>query len=488
MANGSYRLDLKRDDARTLMMKMDARLTFAGRERNAAYQLEGERELKHIDYARRLINADFNRAKREVQRRLDFFQTLQEQNKERRQKRGVAWCEEEEKDWERQARAARRRRTLPKIRVHTNHKAEAVGSIRRDQKREFANKMSHVMHLNRSLNALSDSYTKKKELSEKNEAKLGQIGDEHEHNPAENLPSVKPTESQNEPTVSKVKYGMPIQTISLPELPVCKVGPQKRSLSQLISSGEVCKLPGLAPNDGQQADTAGAPKPSLARTFYLNTSTNPQGMSSSDAPAHPPPGFNRTRRRVSIVDPSTSTVPGARSRRRLSIIDTTTQSKKRLPTNTTMGYQQQIPLRFYEVEQNPFLKDENNPEITRSNDLIRADKSDEMYVWLGFDSEEEYERLKKGELLLEIDDDDFSDTNSNADPQLSEERLLELADAKPTGTPAGGLPRRTESKLGAPRILIASSGDMRSMKPLEKFASAARMVMVVRQFQTNAIK
>jgi len=494
MANGSFRLDLKRDDARTLMLKMDARLTYAGRERNAAFQLEGERELKHIDYARHLINADFNRAKREIQRRLDYFHTLQEQNRERRQKRNIAWCEEEERDWDRQARAARRRRTLPKIRVQKNHKAEAVGSIRRDQKKEFANKIAHEMHLNRSLNALNESYAKHKAFSEQNEAMTRNDGENsgaQKSKSGETLPTIKPTESQGEPKTSKVKYGMPTHTISLPGLPVCSVGPQKSSLSQMISSGEVCKLPGIVVNEGQTTETAVPPRRlSLARTFYMNTSTKSPGTNSQEIPS----SFNRTRRRVSIVDPSADPLglkgPGTRSRRRFSIIDPAAQTKKRWAPNQTLGLMQQVPLRFYEIENNPFLKEGDNPEINRSSDLIRADKSDEMYVWLGFESEEEYEKLRKGELMLEFDDDELSDTSSNADQHLTAERLRELremADARPTGTP-DDLPGRTESKLGAPRILIASAGDVSGMKPLERFATAAKMVMVVRQFQTNAIK
>ncbi|XP_038075583.1 uncharacterized protein LOC119743248 [Patiria miniata] len=495
MANGSYRLDLKRDDARTLMLKMDARLTYAGRERNAAYQLEGEREIKHIDYARHLINADFNREKRQIERRLEYFQTLQEHNNDRRKKRDIAWCEEEEKDWERQARAARRRRTLPKIRVHKNHKAEVVGSIRRDQKRQFANKMSHEMHLNRSLNALSDSYAKHQAITKQNEGIIEQRSENslpagQKAETGQRLPSIKPTESQGEPQISKSKYGIPTQTISLPEVPVCKVGPQKSSLSQMISSGEVCKLPDMVPIERHPSSTSGPPpKLNLARTFYMNTSSNSQGTSTNqDITAK----FNRSRRRVSLVDPSAdaSSRPTAHSRRRVSIVDPSIQSKKRLAPNLALGPHQQLPLRFYEIENNPFLNESDNPEINRSNDLIRADKSDEMYVWLGFDSEEEFERLKRGELVLEFDDDDGSDTSSNADHHLTGERLPELhesVDVRPSRTPED-LPKRTESKLSAPRILIASAGAMAGMKPLQKFASAAKMVMVVRQFQTNAIK
>jgi hypothetical protein len=350
------------------------------------------------------------------------------------------------------------------------------------------------MHLNRSLNALSDSYVKHKALAERNAAMLeqgveGNPADGQKNTNGQSLPSIKPTESQGEAKQSRIKYGMPTQTISLPEVPVNKAGPQKSSLSQMITSGEVCKLPGIALNEKQPAGTTGAPpKLSLARTFYMNTSSNPQGASTNqDKPA----AFARSRRRVSIVDPTAdaSNGPGARSRRRFSLVDPSIQSKKRFAPNLTLGNHQQVPLRFYEIEDNPFLKDSDNPEINRSNDLIRADKADEMYVWLGFDSEEEYERLKKGELVLEFDEDG-SDTSSNADHRLTSEHLRELeemAEERPTGT-SQDLPKRTESKLSAPRILIASAAGMDGMKPLEKFAAAAKMVMVVRQFQTSAIK
>ncbi|XP_033624323.1 uncharacterized protein LOC117287866 [Asterias rubens] len=444
MANGSYRLDLKRDDARTLMMKMDARLTYAGRERNAAFQLEGQRELKHIDYARHLINADFNRAKREIQRRIDFFQTLQEQNRERQKKRDIAWCEDEEKDWERKARAARRRRTLPKIKVYKNHKAEAVGSIRRDQKREFANKMTNVMSLNRSLDALTNSYAKRKTRNEQTE-------DEK---------SIKGS-LEDEPKPTQPKYGMPAtQTLSLPELPASKTGPKKSSLSQMISSGET-KFPGIGANEKQQVAAPGKPTNTSLRTFYMNTSTNSQ-------PA------------VNVSD---------RGRRRVSIVDPTTQTKTRRVPALKLGPQQNIPLRFYEPETNPFLNGDNVTPTNRSSELLNANKADEMYIWLGFDSEEEYEKLKRGELVLEFDDEAGSDTSSNVD--ANDRRLRELTgggDARPIGETPDHLTRRSESKLGAPRIMIASANDTRNLKGLDRFANAAKMVMIVRQFQTSILE
>ena len=457
MANGSYRLDLKRDDARTLMLKMDARLTYAGRERNVAYQLEGDRELRHIDCARQLINADFNRAKRDIQRRIDFFQALQEQNRERQKRRNIAWCDEEEKDWERKARAARRRGTLPKLKVHiNNHKAEVVGSIRRDQKGQFANKMTHEMNLNRSLDALTNDYTKHKSLSERNKLNLEHTGKK----------SIKPRENLGEPTMSKSKHELPTQTVSLPELPVGKALPcslsKKSSLSQMISSGEFCKLPGIVMNEGHQPTAAPPRRRSIVRSFYMNTSTNQQGM----------PSNFKSGRRASIVYPSTKT------------------NKKRVPT-IALGPQQSVPLRFYETEENPFLKGGFTPTATnRSYDLIHADKADEMYIWLGFNSAEEYDKLKRGELELEFDDDECSDTSSNADKPITsshKRELMEMGDTIPAGTPKD-LPGGTESKLGAPRIMIATAGGAHNMEPLERFANAANMVMVVRRFQKNLIE
>ena len=86
MARSSYRLDMKRDDPRTLMIKMDARLTFAGRERNHAFRMEEERELRHLDYARHLTRSSLERQQKEMHKRMDFLKTLVEENRLRRKK------------------------------------------------------------------------------------------------------------------------------------------------------------------------------------------------------------------------------------------------------------------------------------------------------------------------------------------------------------------------------------------------------------------
>ena len=80
----------------------------------------------------------------------------------------------------------------------------------------------------------------------------------------------------------------------------------------------------------------------------------------------------------------------------------------------TLGPQHTIPLRFYAAEENPFLKGDGppaNPILNRSRDLVDADKDDEMYEWLGFESREELEKFRAAGLLLEREEEG-SETSS----------------------------------------------------------------------------
>ncbi|XP_033636694.1 uncharacterized protein LOC117297653 [Asterias rubens] len=405
MVRGSYKLDLKRDDARTLMLKMDARLTYAGRERNVAYQLEGKRELRQLESTLRLLNADLNRAQKKIQKRIDFFQTLQKQNKERRQMREIAWCEEEENEWERETRAARRRKMLPKIEIRENHKAEVVGSVRRDQKREYANKMARESHLNRSLNALSKSYAEHRTLTERNRAKLEELQGED----GNNIP-IKPTGAAGEPKISRTKTA-PGQ-MSLPQL----LGKMRTdtSLQSVPQSHKIVRLPGV--NTGHEGTPAlysglAKKKPNeMVGSFYMSTSTAQHD--NGTAP----------QRRVFLVDPTLGSETAhhrADSKRssKPQVSNAKPSTKRPKPLSTLVFQQNTIPLRFYEQEKNPFDGGDTIPALNRSMDLINADKDDELYIWLGLESEEELERLRRGELVLQqFDGDNCSDAISNDVP------------------------------------------------------------------------
>ncbi len=395
-------MDLKRDDARTLMLKMDARLTYAGRERHVVYQLEGKRELKQLETTLRLLNADLNRAQKKIQQRIDFFQTLQKQNNERRRMREIAWCDEEEKEWEREARAARRRRMLPKIEIRENHKAEVVGSIRRDQKREYANKMARESHLNRSLNALSKSYAKHRTLTERNEAKLVELqGD------VENI-QIKPTGDEGEPKKSRTKTAP--KQISLPELLLGKIG-KTTSLQSVPHSQKINRLPGVTEHEGPPELYSGPAKkaPGMLGSFYMNTST----AQHDSGTAH--------QRRVHLVDPTLGgesvhdrADDSKRSKPQVSQVKPSTNTKKRpKPLSTIVSQPNLIPLRFYEPEKNPFDGGITMPALNRSKDLINADKDDELYIWLGLESEEGLEKLRRGEFALQLDGENWSEASSN---------------------------------------------------------------------------
>ncbi|XP_038073718.1 uncharacterized protein LOC119741868 [Patiria miniata] len=423
MAKGSLKLNMKRDDARTLMMKMDARLTYAGRERHAGFKLEGERQLKHIQITHQLINAELNRAKKDVQRRFDFYQTLKEQNKERREKRDLAWCEEEEKDWDRQTRAARRRRMLPNLKFHhKNHKAEAVGSIRRDVKGEYTHKMAHETNLNRSLIALSDSYSKHKSLTQRNQAKLEQITEDRDpvDMPAKTENTTLPT-PQHE--IQNPKYGMPLLKTRFPALQLSKAGESstQKDRSLEMRAGKVGDTP---PNDKRISRPVAGPPASLGQRFYMNTSTDREQHDAGTGPLQKDlpvlPSINRARRKgvyaKALTDPARVGGAFAPTGRPLPSLDhprPSTQTKKPRPgPSVTLG-PQTIPLRFYGSEENPFLKESDGPPsaVYRPKDLINSDKDDEMYEWLGFESREEFEKLRAAGLLLEAEREEGSDTS-----------------------------------------------------------------------------
>ena len=175
-----------------------------------------------------------------------------------------------------------------------------------------------------------------------------------------------------------------------------------------MSSVKVCQLPGAEGREGQS--TVG-PTRKLTGSFFLNTSTSHNKTGANEQEA--------SERRVNLMDPSGGE-PGRvinHSKHRVSLVDPSTQTKKRRETlSVPIGPQPSIPLRFYEPVNNPFFKGDTMPALmNRSRDLIDADKAEEMYIWLGFESEEELEKLKRGELVLQFDDEDGSDTSSNAE-------------------------------------------------------------------------
>ncbi|XP_022090592.1 uncharacterized protein LOC110979267 [Acanthaster planci] len=424
MAKGSLKLNMKKDDPRTLMLKMDARLTYAGRDRRSGFKLEGERKIKHIEVTHQLINAEFNRAKKDILRRFDFYQTLKEQNKERRQKRDLAWCEEEEKEWEQQAMAEkRRRRLLPKLRVHRNLKAEAggtVGSIRRDVKGEFANKMAHEMHLNRSLIALTDAYSKHKILTQKNKAKLGQIIEDIDREGSTDRAEVSKLSSVLER--GQPEFELPLPKARLPELKLGKEGESsvQNEVDPQLRAGKAGKIPTNDKSKDQSVADIGPPSGLGRRSFYMNTSNTKklQGIDSNQKDPPPMRNINHTRRKgvykMDFADPSGPGNAFGRHGRELPPLDHPSVKTKKPRPYLAPYPQQMLPLRFYGTEENPFLKGDGPPvaAINRARDLVDADKADEMYEWLGFESREELEKLRAAGLLFEQEREEGSETSS----------------------------------------------------------------------------
>ena len=480
---------MKRDDPRTLMIKMDARLTFAGRERNHAFRMEEERELRHLDYARHLTRSTLERQQKEMHKRMDFLKTLVEENRLRRRQ-----MEEEDRDKlkddvddgvlaeKRKRKEISLRHTLPVMPVRRNLE-DLVSSLQRKQ--------TSVASMSRSLGYLSESFSQHKTKDSLSEKRLRQLRQEmrdarkkevpvpkvqiisEEDSPHSESPKVvwaRKDGATNGAGKTDSKDGVSKQTILLPEISggtrkPKAVGPSGRrvSLSQLIASGEITRLPGI--NPAGSTVTSGAPQNlNLARTFYMNTS--------------------QMAGRGPVFQPESGQKQENGSSRRGWV---------KLPPNT-------VPLKFLQedLKQNPFMSSDFKPDTTRPRELLDSKKPEEMYVWLGFDSEEEYLQMvqqAKEEVDAEDDDDDDDLIELEVIDEVGEENL---ADGGIEKEGAEYLKKRRMSRrvsrLSAPVAMIASSlsgGLMggKKEKPtsaLRKFIKAAKTICVVRQFQLNS--
>ena len=473
--SGQYRLDMKRDDPRTLMLKMDARLTFAGRERNVALQLEGERQMKHIEWRRQLSQAEFKRQEKDVRRRMEFFQTMIEENRmlQRTTNSEVNLFEtqiEAEK-----ASSKRRWSRLPPMparrkKAHLD-RAENVGSVRREQQ-AYTNNRSQGRFLNHSLNELNNSYKKHQTQKEANEAKLSKIREEistigrPKPKPEPTQPSLPQLQaSYHEPTHSKSKRKSQPQTISLPELPkvheeqmVSGSRGRKVSIShRMISSDDLRKLPGITVTADGRSKSRGGNQTNLGGNFYIDTS-------------HSQTVGRRRRDSIKLITLNKPKPAKAKSRN---------VHSPRLPIGTN------LPTHFYEdvYEDNPFLTEDFKPEAVRKVD--KTSKSDEMYAWLGLDSLEELQSLRGGDIIgvgKEGEDDmEWVEIESTSDVQSN-------PDTAPNNTATS---EETSGRTSRKRVYrIGGSIDLGSaankFNPLKKFTSAARTLMVIRKLQDEA--
>lgn len=460
--SGQYRLDMKRDTPRTLMLKMDARLTFAGRERNAAVQLEGEREKKHIEYGRQLSQTEYKREERNVRKRMEFFQSLIEENKARRRTsmKDVTLFETE-LEADRMSSKRRWSKALPPLAVRRQPAnldlAENVGSVRRDQQ-AFSHNRAHERFLNRSLNELSNSYKKHATQKELNEEKLMKIREEMTtigkpkpipeestlgQSSRNGLPKL--TVSFGEPTRSNSRQQHP--QMSLPELPSRNQTLFPKTDRKVSVSHNT--LPGLSNNP------YGARRISVAKNFYIDTS-------------HSKAANRRRRDSIQLI---TLNNPNAKPKR-----DTRNRGLHLPSANTS------LPSHFYDgiYEENPFLTPDFKPGASRV--LLETTKSDNMYAWLGLDSEEELSSLRGGDVIgvskEGTDEMEWLEIESTSDNQSIADE-----ESKPTTVERPNLQRRTSSfmkriyRIGGPE-----DDEKPKVNPLKnKFAKVARSIMIVRK-------
>eukprot|EP00057_Strongylocentrotus_purpuratus_P001971 XP_003723583.1 PREDICTED: uncharacterized protein LOC100891526 [Strongylocentrotus purpuratus] len=488
MARSSYRLDLKRDDPRTLMIKMDARLTFAGRERNHAFHLEAERELRHLDYARHLTRSTLERQQKEMHTRMNFLKNLVEQNRARRKT-----IEEQGMDGDTTGKhgetiAEKRKRKEDGLR-HTLPIIPARRNLE-DLVKSMQTKQNSNSNMSRSLGYLSESYSQHSMQETLSERRLRHLKQEMRNAKKKEIPKVQVTVEEADRTAEtpkvvwanaegvasvsekdKTSGGVSTQNISLPDIsPGSKThskptpGGRRVSLSQMIASGEIQKLPGIGPGSASMASDGTPQNLNLARTFYMNTSQN-----SGRGP---------------VLQPI--------------------QNQQQKPSNKR-GWVKLPPnmaaLKFKEedAEKNPFMTADFKPETYRPRELVESNKPDEMYVWLGFDSEEEYRQMVKEtqeELDAESDDgDELVELEVIDELEETTEDTIEKAGAE--YLKKRRMSRRV-SRLSAPIAMLASSLKRMSVshgvsnsdrsKPssgLKRFIRAAKTICIVRKFQMN---
>ncbi|XP_041469470.1 uncharacterized protein LOC121419185 [Lytechinus variegatus] len=489
MAGGSYRIDMKRDDPRTLMIKMDARLTFAGQARNHAFRLEAERELRHLDYARHLTRSTLERQQKEMHKRMDFLKNLVEQNRARRKSM------EEEEDGDnggngRESVAERRKRKEDGLR-HTLPIIPARRNLE-DLVKSLQTKQNSNSNLSKSLGYLSESHSRHSTQETLSEKRLRHLKQEMRNSKKKEIPKVQVTLDADRPAESpkivwanaegvasvseknKTNGGVPTQTISLPDIsPGNNRTPSKHtsggrrvSLSQMIATGEIQKLPGIGPGTSGLTSEGAQQNINMARTFYMNTS--------------------HTSGRGPILQPIQNQQQKTNRNKRGWV---------KLPPNMDA-----LKFKEEDMEKNPFITDDFKPETYRSRELMDSNKPEEMYVWLGFDSEEEYRQMVK-EAKEELD----AESEDGGDDLVELEVIDEVEEPADDSIEKAGAEylrkRRTSrrvSRLSAPVAMLASTLSRVSLnrkksnsdksKPssaLKRFIKAAKTICIVRQFQMN---
>lgn len=507
MASGQFRLDLKRDDPRTLMIKIDRRSTFGGRERHHAYRLEAEREIRHINYAKQLSEASFNRSHKEMARRMEFLQGVLESNRERRKIIETDLIERGELQPKRKKK--KKSIELPKRQPKPElHNASVVGSVRRNQM-EYVGSKKQSDYLMRSLNDLTASekrhLNRENQLSKLEEGKInaeknGKLNEMSNDNSLSVKDSGKPHAETDRNDEVGSKTSVPTRTLVLPELteeekrkaPVPKKpGLQRRvSLSNMIANGEISNL-----QEKAAFHSADGEKPGMARSFYLNTS-RPHFKVKPTLPKFKLPP---------LIKPKVPPLP-----EELEEAESTKMS--RFSVNLPP---QLLPVEYQkdQVIENPFMTPDFKPEIIRTRELLDNSKKDEMYVWLGFDTAEEFEQLmaearkqrpkkkKKpvskagsnvGSTANEASDDDSS---QSGDSLLAEklQEILAVGDSGdfdqngPVEKKIASMSRRSSKFALVAPISALGEGQDRKLS-LKKFVSAARKVLAVNAFKESTVK
>ncbi|XP_070577569.1 uncharacterized protein [Ptychodera flava] len=488
MPKGVPSIDMKKDETRTIKSKMGIRATYAGKGRNHALALEGAKEVRLLEHEKRLAMASMGKEQKEMKKKMMYLKNLLVENRQRR----LSVSDDGTATQENDSTVTDSGTTKPSVAnvKEYPYKTDIVNSTQGLKTMDMSKKAKDI-YLKRTLHELQSTFTHNRENTTLNEIRLkrmreniSKMGKSDRRGLVREKSTIRKARGKNgvpgaeisEPLGDKVdsdaresgdnvfvtRGHVPKHSLNFPELPpVSKAGssilPKRTSLSQLISSGHFTALPAI--QDHRQAkSTSGATVEGAAAA----NSENAAGEIGSTK-SEPPP---------------TRTLP------------------KRQPDLRKKAFVPLIgpPVPYYQapIQENPFETSAIRPNALRSRDLIEHRKADEMYVWLGFESEQEFLEHHQTKDKKSIQQDKSILSTNSIDAVIEEEGEQEGSehdedsDSEDEKGDAKEFTRgrsfvRQASKLGKPMSLITDAAVVRA----NPFVKSANAVLIVRQFQMN---
>ncbi|XP_033115880.1 uncharacterized protein LOC117116048 [Anneissia japonica] len=341
-------------DYRAMVQNMNRRLVMPNRGKGMVMKLDAEREARHLDYARRITEASISREEKELRRKVECLQDLMESNKMRRgtihnaETLGGENVGKNKKQPNRKGQDELFRtdavNAIQKGKYHKRRNVDNLSLLKKSMGEiEAANIKRKIEEKNKLLKVM---YDEAKSRGNTPQMETNQESCEAPKTNAFTLPEVQPTLNISNKDKSNNVFRLQ----------------RKISLSNLIASGEINSTLQRFNKHRSIIGNSDAGKPIITQSLLV---------SAKESDCH-----GRTPRRQSNV------LVNKRSRNNIKL------PPQLVPTK----YQKEL------LKYNPFLRSNFAPVVSRSRALLDSKKPDEMYAWLGFASQDQFEQNKLEEL------------------------------------------------------------------------------------------